>query len=489
MIRKGNGHKALRDSDFALMDRIEGDLPILSDVCRADLLLCRRIGEHETKIIAQARPHSSSPLYEESKVGNLGDEGLLQSAGGLLNQGRVHSLSVRGASIAREVYPVYGEDARLIGCLVKDAYWLAYERHKRRAKAFQRALDELVKMVLRGELECAGELTPFREHDGIMFVGPDRRIRYVSGICAELYRHIGYRDSLLGRRVSEIDTIDHQMASRAINEREAFEVQSQQNGYTWVRKVLPIITVQRPFLARLLAPGDNDYALWRRRPKGALILVHDATEALRTRRELESKMALVQEVHHRVKNNLQVVASIMRMQARRTEQPEARELLEESVNRILSVAVVHEFLSQDAKGKINLREVANRIASQVQEGLVRPGKRIGVAVTGPDIWLPAERATQCALVINELVQNAIEHGLVEKREGQVTIEYVDHGNDVSIVVDDDGQGLPEGFDLSADAHLGLQIVRSMVERDLNGEFTLYSNPSGTQAVVKFEKTV
>jgi two-component sensor histidine kinase len=224
------------------------------------------------------------------------------------------------------------------------------------------------------------------------------------------------------------------------------------------------------------------------RPRGALILVHDATEALQTQRELESKMALVREVHHRVKNNLQVIAAIMRMQSRRVQSAEARLALEESVNRVLSVAVVHEFLSQNAQGTINLQEVAHRILSQMQQSLVNPYKRITLSVRGPAIWLPAERATQCALVINELVQNAIEHGLAEREEGSVEVELEDHGDGVEIHVLDHGQGLPKGFDLGTDANLGLRIVRSMVERDLRGQFEL-SSADGTRATVRFEKSV
>jgi len=244
-----------------------------------------------------------------------------------------------------------------------------------------------------------------------------------------------------------------------------------------------------PFGRRALQRLRRDYDIrGPQRLRGALILVHDATEALQTRRELESKMAMVREVHHRVKNNLQVIASLMRMQSRRAHSAEARMVLDESVNRILSVAVVHEFLSQNAEGTINLQEVAHRILSQVQQGLVDPGKRITLSVKGPAVWLPAERATQCALVINELVQNAIEHGIAEREEGSVEVELVDHGDGVDIHVTDNGAGLPKGFDLSTDANLGLRIVRSMVERDLRGQFEL-SSDDGTRATVRFEKSV
>ena len=110
-----------------------------------------------------------------------------------------------------------------------------------------------------------------------------------------------------------------------------------------------------------------------------------------------------------------------------------------------------------------------------------------MSLTGPDIWLRAERATQSALIINELVQNAIEHGMEGRGEGHIAVELVDTGNSVRMLVSDDGTGLREGFDLSRDANLGLQLVQNMVQRDLRGQFVLTSDGSGTRAAVTFDK--
>ncbi len=218
------------------------------------------------------------------------------------------------------------------------------------------------------------------------------------------------------------------------------------------------------------------------------ILIHDATEAVRAQQELESQMSIVREVHHRVKNNLQVVASIMRMESRRATQPETRQALDDSIQRILSVAVVHEFLSQQGQGTdINLREVAGRIVTQVQQNLLPRDRGITLSLTGPDIWLRADRATQSALIINELVQNAIEHGMDGRLEGHIAVELVDTGASVTIVVKDNGSGLGDGFELSRDAHLGLQLVQSMAQRDLRGQFVLMSDGDGTCATVTFDK--
>lgn len=481
----------LSDRDIAFLQKLVLDMPILSDVCRADLLLCCRLGNSRAVVVAQAMPHSVASVYEEQRTGRVLDEvedrSIVRAFHRLPSPSSVETLSIRGAMVARQIFPVWNSEGQLIAILAKDSYWLAHERQLRRKKPFQRAVMQFSAMALRGVLRDAESLTPFGEHDGILYVGVDRQIRYMSGVASNLYRSLGYRDNLVGRRVYELDTVDAELVAKAVTEQRCYEQQDVQYGLTWTRKVLPVSIPSGP-----LVHITGDYFSRRMdspmRPQGVLILVHDATETLQKERELESKMSLLREVHHRVKNNLQVIASIMRMQARRAKSEEAQALLAESVNRVLSVAVVHEFLSQNAQGTINLQEVAHRIIGQLQQGLIDPQKRIRLTLEGPTIWLPAERATQCALLINELVQNAIEHGMANRDEGNIVVELVDRGDEVKIVVSDDGEGLPVGFDLTTDANLGLNIVRSMVERDLKGRFQLHSD-GGTQAIVLFSKSV
>jgi len=489
LFERGLNESELVGSDREFIAHIVSAMPILADVSRADLLLL--VGgsaESECRLVAHASPHSSTPIYEDGQdeLDALCGEPEVMRATGRGQESGVITKSIRGAAVARQVYPVRNAAGDVIGALVRDAYWLAHERHRRRLQAFQRALVAFTEMVLGGELAGADKLDPFGPHDGIVYVGPDGRIQYMSGIALELYRRLGYRDSLVGRQIYEIDTDDRVLVDRVRRSGCCEQLRSEDRGLVWVRKGLPVFGARAhgTYWQRVLwklgvgerAGGD-----------GVLVLVHDATEALRAQEELESQMALLREVHHRVKNNLQIVASILRMQARRVETDEAREVLSEGVDRILSVAVVHEFLSQNAKGIINLLEIARRIAGQVEQGLIDPSKRVQVRVKGPDIWLASERATQCALVINELVHNAIEHGLADKSKGMVEITLVDRGQGVVIQVADDGRGLPLGFDIGRDANLGLSLVRSMVERDLRGEFEI-SGEYGARARVAFEKS-
>lgn len=478
------------DADRALLARISADLPIAADVCRADLAIVCRAGQRSGLVVAQGIPHSVTPLYGESRVGaKLALNAHAETVRALTTPprpSRVYTVNVRGATVARQLFPVWGASGQLLAVMVSDSYWLAHERQRRRSKVFQAALTMFCHQLLRGELRGAEGLTPFGPHDGVVFVGADRRIRYVSGIAASLYRQLGYRDDMVGWHVQELDTADAELVARVLSEQRCFERRVEQDGFTWVRRGLPVRGPDKTLSALLPT-------LWPRRlkgqlqPQGVFILIHDETEALQKQRELESTQAHLREVHHRVKNNLQIIASLMRMQARRAQGAEARNLLEESVKRILSVAVVHEFLSRNAEGSIDLREVAHRILSQLQQGLVDPTKRISLELRGPSVWLPAERVTQCALLLNELVQNAIEHGMAHHEEGNIEVELLDTGHEISIVVSDDGEGLPADFSLATNANLGLNIVRSMVERDLRGTFRIYRDQK-TRAVIHFGRS-
>jgi two-component sensor histidine kinase len=151
------------------------------------------------------------------------------------------------------------------------------------------------------------------------------------------------------------------------------------------------------------------------------------------------------------------------------------------------VAVIHEFLAHQEARVINIRDVSQRIVAQIQEGILDRERSIRLNLEGPNIYLPTQPATVCALVINELLQNALEHGYNRQEGGTVTVRLQDDGKEVTIAVDDDGVGLPEEFDLAQTSSLGLQIVRTLAEGDLKGEFTLHSRDKGVSALVTFPK--
>ncbi len=204
--------------------------------------------------------------------------------------------------------------------------------------------------------------------------------------------------------------------------------------------------------------------------------------------KLMVKSALIQEMHHRVKNNLQQVASLLRLQLHYAGERSVEQVLTESLNRILAIASVHELLSREDLDMVSVKKVAESIVAATQQSVIAPGKHIRMAIEGPDILLPSSQATAVALVLNELTQNAVEHGFGEgSDEGQIAIALAEDAHQVSLRVTNDGTPLPASFDIKRTNSLGLQIVESLVRGDLQGRFTLANESDTTVAMVVFGK--
>lgn len=196
---------------------------------------------------------------------------------------------------------------------------------------------------------------------------------------------------------------------------------------------------------------------------------------------LSLRAAVVQEMHHRVKNNLQTVAMLLRLQMSEPKSAAARPALQESINRILSIAAVHEMLAGATIGLVDIRSLAERVAHAVTRNMVRPDQVIEVTVGGDDTMLASQPATSIALVVAELVQNSIEHGFGDQTSGHIHIDLIDGETDVTMTVSDDGRGLPPDFTGHVQANLGVQIIRTLIEEDLGGTFRIAMRADGGTA--------
>ena len=204
--------------------------------------------------------------------------------------------------------------------------------------------------------------------------------------------------------------------------------------------------------------------------------------------KLMVKGALLQEMHHRVKNNLQTIASLLRLQAHYADHKSPVEVLNESISRVLTVAAVHDLLSREDLDTISLRKIAGSIITSAQQSFTLPGKRISMRVEGPDLLLGSHQANSVALILNELVQNAAEHGFEQAREGTVLVRLIDDEPERwRLEVRNDGDSLPPDFDPKKTDSLGLKIVDSLARGDLHGDFQLFSDGSETVASVTFPR--
>ncbi len=486
-------------ADLDLLHHIEESLSMTADVSRADILiycLCTNLQgkkqptdlqdvEQSTGlqalVIAHVMPHSMSSLYRRLATGRKFTErdqplilrALTSGSGGRRQQEVLRN----GAPMIQDVYPIRSRPDHVIAALVVETNMFEHERQRRRNPNFRRAVRWLLEMSVRGEIEQAATLSRFGQYDGVYLVNREHRVIYMSGIATNLFRAVGVLTAGRSEHISILETVDQELVGQTFQARHCLEVRNESSdGRVWVRKAIPLHA----------SPGDWRTGwpglLWSRlrgsgqhtNVEAVLVLVHNATEAVQKQRELNVKSVIIQEVHHRVKNNLQNIAAILRIQARRCQSEEAKQHLTDAVNRVLSMSVIHEFLSQDEHRAINLRDVCLRIANQVAEVSRNPEQEVEIRIHGPNIRLPASQATPAAMVINELLLNAVEHGLGKRSQGAISITLSDLGDAVRLVVEDDGSGLPPNFDPGQSSSLGLQIVHTLVTDDLKGTLHMES---------------
>jgi two-component sensor histidine kinase len=479
----------LSKNDIAFLHKLRGTIHLVADISRADVLIFCPTTSGEAVVMAQARPRSVPPIYSQSLVGQVTAPEESPAVFKALRRSHYvrgsHRLIAEGTPIVQEVYPIHAPRGDVIGALSIEKSLIEHERHKRRSRVFRWAVRQFQETVLRGELKGADDLSPFEEHDGILVVDAQGRIQYASGVANNLYRKLGYMDTLLTKRLEDLATADEPLVAAAMEQGRCLEEEVQEGPLIWIKKAIPFTTV------------DGWQARWQRclslpssppRLAGVLLTVHDATGARRKERELKLKTAIIQELQHRVKNSLQTIIALLRLQARRASSEEVRHVLEESISRILSVAAVHEFLfEQPESPAVNIKDLSQLILDLTAQGVIPPEKEIRLHLEGPDVYLSAQQATPCALVINELVQNALEHGYTVRTEGTISISLRDEGEEIAIQISDDGGGLPLGFDVGQDSRWGLKIVQTLVEDGLHGRFEL-KDDRGVSAIVRFPKS-
>ena len=206
---------------------------------------------------------------------------------------------------------------------------------------------------------------------------------------------------------------------------------------------------------------------------GAVALLRDVSELRHHDRLLLSKDATIREIHHRVKNNLQTVSSLLQLQARRLGSAEAKAAVESSVRRVSSIAMVHEHLALDTTSDLDFDDIVGPLVHLVEEGLAPAERPLKIRVEGTVGEIDGETAMPLAVVLVELVQNAFQHAGSPAGPGRlVEVRFARTAKTLIMRVTDDGPGVPDGFSLDRDAGLGLTIVRTFVVHDLGGSITI-----------------
>jgi len=453
-----------------------GDWQLLSDLSFADLVLWVPGGIEGWLAVAHVRPTTGQMVFFEDVVGRRSHRGRQT----LLDQAYAGRRIVRAKEptfrddmpVREEAIPVV-KGGRALAVLTRHTNLAAMRTPSRLELTYQALADALSRMIAAGEFPHASAPTGMRRGaprvgDGVIRLDVDGVVTYASPNALSAVHRLGHVGDVVGELFAKV-VADLLRDESPVDESLALVVTGRAPWRTEVSSAGASVSMRA---IPLTEAGQR---------VGALLLLRDVSELRRRERELLTKEATIREIHHRVKNNLQTVAALLRLQGRRLPEGEGRTALEEAVRRVGVIALVHETLSQGFDERVEFDEIASRGLNAVVE-VARGEHPIHAHIVGRFGQLRAEDATALAMIMSELIQNAAEHGLAESGGTvEVSVQRTGTGSDelLEVTITDDGTGLPADF-RPGRSGLGTQIVQSLVQ-DLRGRITWEAaKPRGTR---------
>ena len=477
----------LDDQAIQWLRHLLSDWQFIADLAFADLVLWVRNASGEFVCVGHARPSGSNTVFYRDIIGQPIKEQWL----GLVTEALETGKSAASASpdwfdqsaTRLKAIPVRQEVRTTSGGVELTSPIAVITRHTNLSEArtpsrleltFLSCANDILDMIVAGDFpDVSAPSGPRRGaprvSDGLIRLDVDGVVTFASPNALSAFNRLGYRGELEGRNLASVTT---QLLPQQLNVDESLPV---------------VVTGKAPWRADIDIRGVS--ISLRAIPlkvagvrTGAIILCRDVTDLRRQEQELLTKDATIREIHHRVKNNLQTVASLLRIQARRSHSTEARDALLQAMRRVASIAVVHDTLASGLNQNVDFDEVFDRVLLLTTEVASSHNTRVVLNREGSFGSLPSAAATPLALALTELVTNAVEHGL-SGLSGEVTVAVTHEDDNLSVVVRDDGAGLPEG---RVGSGLGTQIVRTLIEGELGGTIDWHTMVgSGTEVTVNF----
>jgi two-component sensor histidine kinase len=459
------------------LKRLVAGWGMLSDLSFSDLLLYvplpASVGDAPRFLVVnQVRPNTGQTLFLDDVVGRAMDASQRPVVAEAHESGEIVETVVEsvwlGERIRVTAIPVRFRD-QVVAVLARESAMSMTRQRGVLERVYLEVFDRVARMVADGtfpydEEEVLATGGP-RVGDGVILLDDQGRVAFTSPNAISALRRLGVSGRIQGESLSDLGA-ESAATYRAFFSAHPAAEEVERDDVCIVLRCIPLLD--------------------RGRVDGAVVLLRDISELRSRDRMLVSKDATIKEIHHRVKNNLQTISSLLRLQGRRLTEPSAKVAIEESVRRIRSIALVHETLSREAGDDVHFGEVVGPLVRMVEEGLTSPDRPVRFTVTGDAGKLPSPAATSLAVVLTELLQNVVDHAyppgtLAPGESALVGIELRQGAGQLHIAVVDDGVGIPEGFDPSSTSSLGLSIVGGLVA-ELDGTISFRPADARDRAV-------
>jgi len=477
---------SLTPDDVLRLGELTAEWQLLADLSFADLVLWIPKREDQKswpeghRAVAQIRPMTAATVFTHDLIGNEVTWGSRTDLDQALSSGEIirdsRAEQVGEIEIKVECIPVFFLD-RVIAVISRHRNLETMRTPSRLELNYREIANHIYRMIAEGNFPVKdnvylAEAAP-RVGDGLVRINVSGEVLFASPNARSALNRVGWDKDVEGQNFGQVlDSLVSPISP--LNPKEE-NWQISMSGKQLRREEFENSGGVLDLLAIPLTEGDNRI--------GAVVLVHNVTELRRKDRALISKDATIREIHHRVKNNLQTVSALLRLQARRIEDPKASAAIEEAVRRVVSIALVHETLSATSQDLVQFDEVITKIIQGASELNIRPNE-IQIKKVGEFGLISSMVATPLALVLTELIHNALEHGLGASGD-LVELRINRQAASMVITVTDNGAGIPNDFSLELNTNLGLQIVQTLTKNELAGKIEFIKQNIGTQVAISF----
>ena len=453
-------YTGLDTEDVALLSGVAARLPLFAQLAEADLFIdCLIKNGQNAVVVAECKPEKGRSVISKSVLGEIVDKSTEPAVLRTLHSGieskDLKSLTVEQRAVSQSTVPIFNSSGLVIGALVSETF---LPEDAERPSGHYAAGTEADSAGLP-----TGSLLSLIQHinDAIIVFDQKWRVMHLNKAATDFYKSLGYLDDIQGMHIGNL-ILDRELYDEIRRDKQDLGKEISHGSLT--------LHVQCVFINQ---GSEASMAL----------IISDLSELRAKDRELILRSVAMQEIHHRIKNNLQTIASILRLQARRSRDDNTRHALNENISRILSIAATHEILAKKGLDCLEINALLGRIKDNILRYGLPGGKDIKVTVSGDAFQVMSSVATTVALVVNELLSNALEHAFVDRDQGQVFINISYGSPRASISVEDDGIG----FDFSKvrDESLGFGIVRALISDTLGGEMEIASKADGSRISFTF----
>ncbi|MCK5826253.1 MAG: histidine kinase N-terminal domain-containing protein [Desulfuromusa sp.] len=459
-------HSDLGEADIQQIQKFASCLGSIAELTDSDVFIdCRTKDPDQAIVVAQDRSSSGKSLYFGSVVGKFAHRSKEPAVIRTLEIGMptmdMHGVTQEDKNVRQSVSPIKNSAGDVIAVLIAEKDVTKSVKAEEKLSILTQTTEQL---ITRGTRPQSGDNSlPYYVTDGILMFNRSGICAYANPVAEKIYKNLGYLEPLEGLSFSNMTF--HGMEFAEILDKKQIILNDLEVGryvfhvkYTYVKN------------------KNEDFT-------GVVMLINDVTDMKKQERELVLKTVAISEIHHRVKNNLQTIASLLKLQARRIDDPLAKNAFNESINQVLSIAATHEILAEEGRDDVDIMVMLKKIKSNTLRSGLLDHKAITINLKGDTFLCESDMATSIALVVNEVTQNCLKYAFPARDSGTIEIEIYNGTAYSNISIIDDGVGY-DVKEKSAEK-LGLMIVRRIITEKLRGNLTMESGPGGTKVLFDF----